>query len=421
MTGSGAVIYSSGNFAVGNATNNITYNGTSITLNGTVVFPSNINSNNLTLKDGSGNVILGNGTPLNYANITPASGWLNSNITISAGAISGIGTGSGTVVDNSSIYISSGNIYGIGSGAGTPVANSLISLGTLGAGAFAYINSITTANVSTYIGSAAIGTAQVGVLAAGNIGANTIDASKIAANTITAGQIAANTITASQIAASTITADRMNISNLSAITANLGTITAGSISGTSLSVGTTPAVSGTSMTGAGAVINTGGTFALGNSSTNISYNGSAMYLNGNVVATANVNSNAITNVVYASSASSFYVSSYTTWANVLSVSITSTGGPLLITTNGNQIVGSDSTYPNPVAPLFRLVRGSTVLVTKQIPSGTGVYGSCDASISYAETPASGTYTYYLQFIASTYNDTSPGVSIPFISVTELKR
>ena len=273
MTGSGAVIYSSGNFAVGNLTNNITYNGSAITLNGTVVFPANINSNNLTLKDGSGNVILGNGTPLNFANITPASGWLNTNISVSGGAISGIGTGTGTVVANDQIYISSGSLFGIGSGAGTSVANSAISinsngtlsgagggavtpnginavntnlsnapagilnsnvsLGTLGAGAFAYINAITTANVSTYINSAAIGTAQIGVLAAGNIGANTIDASKIAANTITAGQIAASTITATQIATNTITADRMSVSTLSAITANLGTITAGSISGSS--------------------------------------------------------------------------------------------------------------------------------------------------------------------------------------------
>ena len=47
MTGSGAVIYSSGNFAVGNSTNNITYNGTTITLNGQVVVASNINASSL--------------------------------------------------------------------------------------------------------------------------------------------------------------------------------------------------------------------------------------------------------------------------------------------------------------------------------------------------------------------------------------
>jgi hypothetical protein len=283
----------------------------------------NVLTRGLTVRDNSGNILLAAGTPLNYSNITASSGWLNSNISISGGAISGIGTGTGTVVDNTAISISSGAINGIGTGSGTAVANNLISinsngtlsgagggsvtpaginavnvnlsnapagilnsnisLGTLGAGGFAYLSQITSANATTYISGAAIGTAQVGVLTAGNIGANTIDASKIAANTITAGQISANTITA----------DKMSISNLSAITANLGTITAGSISGTSLSVGTSPAVSGTTMTGAGAIINSTGTFSLGTATTNITYNGTALYLNGNIVANGNILDNAI--------------------------------------------------------------------------------------------------------------------------------
>jgi hypothetical protein len=465
----------------------------------------NVLTRGLTVRDNSGNILLAAGTPLNFANITPANGWLNSNIVISGGAISGIGTGSGTFVDNTAINITSGAINGIGTGSGTAVANNAISinangtltgagggavtpvginainvnlsnapagilnsnvtLGTLGAGGFAYLSQITSANVTTYIAGAAIGTAQVGVLTAGNIGANTIDASKIAANTITAGQIASNTITAGQIAANTITAgqiaantitagqiaantitasqiasntitatqiaansitaDRLSVSNLSAISANLGTVTAGSISGTSLSVGSSPAVSGTSMTGAGAIINTSGTFALGNSSTNISYNGSQMSLNGNVVATGNVNSNAITNVVYASAGGIIDIrTSGTTWTNILSISFTTTGGPLLITTNGNQVIGFDSTSNVPVSPVFRLVRDSTVLVYKSLPLGGGVTAQCDASISYAEIPSSGTYTYYLQGLStsSTFDSGSPpGVQISFISVTELKR
>ncbi len=62
-----------------------------------------------------------------------------------------------------------------------------------------------------------------------------------------------------------------------------------------LQSGSTPAVSGTTMTGSGGVINSTGTFALGNSSTNISFNGSQMTLNGNVVATGNIVSNGVTN------------------------------------------------------------------------------------------------------------------------------
>ena len=280
----------------------------------------NVLTRGLTVRDDSGNVLLSSGTPLNYTNITPSSGWLNSNVT----------------------------------------------LGTLGAGSFATLSQITAANASTYIAGASIGTAQVGLLTAANIAAGTIWTNN-------------------------------------------------------LQVGSTPALSGTTMTGAGAVINSTGTFALGNSSTNIAYDGSTMYLNGNVVATGNINPNAVTNIAYASSSSNVYFPTATTWVTILNVTITSVGGPLLITANGNQIVGYEFTTPGPVAPFFRLVRDTTVLVVKQIPSGTGIYGSCDASISYAETLSAGTYTYYLQGIAYVGPDVAPGVQIPFLSVTELKR
>ena len=61
----------------------------------------------------------------------------------------------------------------------------------------------------------------------------------------------------------------------------------GSFGGT-LTVGTTPAVSGTTMTGTGGVINSGGTFALGNATTNISFNGTTLTLNGQVVKPSNL-------------------------------------------------------------------------------------------------------------------------------------
>jgi hypothetical protein len=51
----------------------------------------------------------------------------------------------------------------------------------------------------------------------------------------------------------------------------------------SLSVGTNPAISGTTMTGSGALINSGGTFAIGSATANITFTGGALRLNGNVV------------------------------------------------------------------------------------------------------------------------------------------
>lgn len=80
-----------------------------------------------------------------------------------------------------------------------------------------------------------------------------------------------------------------------------GATGAASFAGT-LTVGSTPALSGTTMTGAGAKINPSGTFALGNSTTNINYNGTQLTLNGDVVATGNIKINAVTVPVTATGA-----------------------------------------------------------------------------------------------------------------------
>lgn len=68
--------------------------------------------------------------------------------------------------------------------------------------------------------------------------------------------------------------------------------TALTITGT-LRVGSSPAVSGTTMTGSGAVFNQAGTFAIGNSTTNATFNGSTLTLNGAVVTEANLNWNTL--------------------------------------------------------------------------------------------------------------------------------
>jgi hypothetical protein len=143
-----------------------------------------------------------------------------------------------------------------------------------------------------------------------NIAAFTIGAQAIAAQAITAVKIESGAVTSDKIFAGAVTSDKITVNNLAAISANMGTITAGTltagtifggtISGAtgnftgSVTVGASPAVSGTTMSGSGAVINSNGTFSLGSSSTNITYNGSAMYLNGNVVSTNNLNTNSVT-------------------------------------------------------------------------------------------------------------------------------
>lgn len=158
---------------------------------------SHIDSRGLSIKDVSGNVILAAGTPLDYSNINPSSGWLNSNVTLGTLGYTG-------AIDANKTYIDgSGNIQGVSSGAGTLVSNGRISinsngtltgagsgqvtLGGLGAGAFATLSQINASNISTYIAGAAIGGAYIGSAAIQNahIGDLQVDTIKIAHGSIT--------------------------------------------------------------------------------------------------------------------------------------------------------------------------------------------------------------------------------------------
>ena len=76
----------------------------------------------------------------------------------------------------------------------------------------------------------------------------------------------------------------LKVGALSAITANMGTLTAGEIV-----VGSSPTISGTTMTGTGTHLYSDGRFVMGNSTTNIVFNGTSAYLNGfNVTASGSV-------------------------------------------------------------------------------------------------------------------------------------
>ncbi len=304
---------------------------------GTVVANSEINIVNGALSGigtGTGTVVANSAIAVSGGNITGIGTGnnttvANSSITVSGSTINGIGTGNGTAVANNAISIGSdGTLYGAGGGTVTAsglgavrtdlanapagILNSNVTLGTLGAGGFAYLNTITSGNVSTYISGAAIGTAQVGILTAGNIGAGTIDASKIAANTITADKI------------------------------NSGTVFTNS-----LQVGSAPAVSGTSMTGSGGILNSNGTFALGNNSTNISYNGSQMTLNGNVVATGNINTNAVTTAAYGS-----YNGFHRWWQGSVTGPLVDTFASISFSANAGDIVLLEATFDPRVNTLY---------------------------------------------------------------------
>jgi hypothetical protein len=109
-----------------------------------LITASQINGNGLVIRDALGDPILGAGFPLAAGNISPAAGWLNSNISLN----------------------SNGTISGAGGGA--------VTLGGLGGGAFATLDQITPANATTYIASVAIPDALIANLNANKINAGTL-------------------------------------------------------------------------------------------------------------------------------------------------------------------------------------------------------------------------------------------------------
>jgi hypothetical protein len=154
-----------------------------------------------------------------------------------------------------------------------------------------------------------------------------------------------------------------------------------------LQSGSSPAISGTTMTGSGGIINSNGTFALGNPTTNISFNGTQMTLNGSVVNTNNVVTNAITVASSSFTASDIYGSPGDTWVEAQSITITTSGDRVYVAVSAGIIIGvqEKATEPNdlPIIPEFRFRRGSTILING------------GPNLSYSEIPSAGTYTYYL--------------------------
>jgi len=156
------------------------------------VTASNIDSRNLTIEDGSGNVLFGAGTGLNYANIIASPGWLNSNISLN----------------------SNGTINGAGGGG--------VTLGGLGAGSFAFLSAITSGNIGTYIASAAIGAAYIGSVNANTITTGSLSADRITIDgatiksvggTLQVGNLSAASITSGTISTSLLTIDGITLTN----------------------------------------------------------------------------------------------------------------------------------------------------------------------------------------------------------------
>lgn len=118
----------------------------------------------------------------------------------------------------------------------------------------------------------------------------------------------------------------LKVGSLSAITTNTGSL---NVTGTIQSG--TAAISGSTMTGSGAVIYSGGNFAIGNSSRNMSFNGSTLTMNGDLVVTGNIQSDSITQAWTGQLASSVSIFNSTTGLNYAFPSFTVPNSGKLVT------------------------------------------------------------------------------------------
>jgi len=146
-----------------------------------------------------------------------------------------------------------------------------------------------------------------------------------------------------------ITADIVEAQTLSAFTANLGTVTAGEII-----IGSSPAISGTTMTGTGSRLYSNGRFITGNSTTNMVFDGSTLTLNGVGNATfGGLNSGVEMPISPSGTAPTGFVDSF----------VISKAGFVQITLTGEVGFSSNTTaYPGIYAPVTVSLR--------YLPSGT---------------------------------------------------
>jgi hypothetical protein len=196
--------------------------------------------------------------------------------------------------------------------------------------------------------------------------------------------------------------------------------------GGNLAVGNAPVATNGSMTGTGAIINSGGTFALGNNTNNISFNGSNITLNGDVIATGNLKTNSVTNTLIDSfnGVKSLLNSHGRTWQPAASVStyIANTGSTVLISCTGDSVIGivagneGESYF---YSPSFRLVRNGVVVYHKPA-------GGPTMNIAEKDLPV-GNYNYVFEMQNSSHDSIYfaayqlAGVNFPLLNVTELKR
>ena len=349
----------------------------------------------------------------------------NSAISISSGAINGIGTGNGTAVANSSISISGGAIGGIGTGNGTAVANSAITISAgvlsgIGTAGVTVDNSLVTATgigavktdatnapASILNSSITVSGGAIGGIGTGNGTAVANSAITISAGVLSGIGTAGVTVDNSLVTATGIGAVKTDATNAPASILNSSiTISGGAIGGIGTGNGTAVANSSISISSAGVLSGAGG------GTVTLTGLGAGTVATLSSIATGNINSNAVTQTTGAYTQAAVTTSGTTT---VQTITFTATGGPCVVNF-GASLVSNNGGTDVATMSVVRVQGASTTVWT----SGTTTFlqgGSCASSL--IDTPAAGSVTYNLTTASST--GTFPTVSNRTLSAVELKR
>ncbi len=289
----------------------------------------------------------------------------------------------------------------------TQIATDTITANEIGA------NAITASelNVSSVFADSAV----IGAIQTSAITASAITSTIANVEFVEAVNIASDAITAGKIATNAVTADSINVSNLSSISADLGTVTAGTINGGTINAGNL-SVTGTFSAGAisldtGTMQNSGGNLTI---------------VSGGV-ATSQIASNAVSNVVL-SSDSTQSITTLNSYVTVADVSFTASAAATVIAFgefNVNQKTGS-TLYTANWAKF-------DILLTKQATSGSDQVEYTLASLTNAyiqginspsfvindstSVAASTSYTFRVKVRATQFGGSSAGGADTFVVVS----
>lgn len=169
----------------------------------------------------------------------------------------------------------------------------------------------------------------------------------------------------------------------------VGAITGSTVSGSTITVNTA-ALSGTTMTGSGAVFNSSGTFAIGNATTNITFNGTTITLNGSVVGTTNIASGGVSDTEFNSNGSDldFSTTSELTVATTPTVVIPASSSAVLLSYSLAYYSDTSSAF----SMTIRVYRDATLLKTTVVRLKASI-DQVVSNIHVDDSPTSGSVTY----------------------------